>query len=328
MRDSLQQICDRFVENRQTVRRQFRMGNAYLTPLCAGILCAGNVAVSDDTLADRKALLRQKTGAFSYFRGSLTAPLACMLATDPDPSGRVERAVEAYACLKEHFWGSPYLALVAFLLAGMGDEAQTPQRAARGKALYRLMKREHPFLTAGEDSVFAVLLAFADQSDEDLIREMEIGYALLKQRFSASNAVQSVTHVLTLAPGQPQDKAARLIALYDALRDAGARYGRNYELSTLAAVSVLGVPIDRIVSDLLEVDGFLSVQRGYGVFGPGRRARLMHAAMLTVDDLGTRPERATAQNAALTGTLAMIAAQQAAMCTVIAATTATGAASS
>ena len=42
------------------------------------------------------------------------------------------------------------------------------------------MKKEHPLLTSGEDSIFAVLMAFSDQSDDALLEDMETCYALLR----------------------------------------------------------------------------------------------------------------------------------------------------
>lgn len=43
--------------------------------------------------------------------------------------------------------------------------------------IYNKMKKDHPFLTSGEDAVFAVLMAVSEKSDEILMEEMEACHA-------------------------------------------------------------------------------------------------------------------------------------------------------
>ena len=82
--------------------------------------------------------------------------------------------------------------------------------------------------------------------------------------------------------------------------------------------------MDELVQGLMALDGLLSQQKGYtGVFGMDRRTRMMHAAMLlSLPD--RQPELVNA--AAQQTTLALIAAQQALMCAVIASSVAANAA--
>ena len=343
MRESLQRLCDDFIANHAVVKRQFGLESSYIYPVCANMFCARGVPARAESLAACKALLKQKTGVFSNFRGNLTAPISCMLAAGPSPEARMDQALANYTALKEHFWGSEYLALAAFLLADMGIGQRAADKIARGKDLYDRMKKEHPFLTSGEDSVFAVLMAFSDKSDDALIADMESCYTLLKKRFSSSNDVQAMSHVLALAAGDPAEKTARLIELFDAIHAAGGKYGRHYELATLAAVSILEADLSQIVEDMLAVDGFLSGQKGYGFFAMDRKTRMMHAAMLVSDEycardtaftalltgsLSEMASQTAAQNAIMTSTMAMLAAQQAAMCAMMTSAAASSASTS
>ena len=239
MHDSLQELCAAFIENRETVKRVFKMESNYIYPICANVFCARGVRASEESLKDCKTLLKQKTGVFSTFRGYLTAPICCMLAAGRGPETRIEQALENYQALKEHFWSSQYLALSAFLLADMGVGQSALDCVERGRRLYDRMKKEHPFLTSAEDCVYAVLMAFSDKGDDALIADMEACYQLIRKRFLSANSAQSVSHVLSLSPGTPEEKTDRLFRLFDGLREAGAKYGKDYRLSTLAAVSVL-----------------------------------------------------------------------------------------
>ena len=328
MHDSLQELCAAFIENRETVKRVFKMESNYIYPICANVFCARGVRASEESLKDCKTLLKQKTGVFSTFRGYLTAPICCMLAAGRGPETRIEQALENYQALKERFWSSQYLALSAFLLADMGVGQSALDCVERGRRLYDRMKKEHPFLTSAEDCVYAVLMAFSDKGDDALIADMEACYQLIRKRFLSANSAQSVSHVLSLSPGTPEEKTDRLFRLFDGLREAGAKYGKDYRLSTLAAVSVLDGEPDQLVRDIIDTDEFLSGQKGYGFLSLNRKTRLMHAAMLVSDHscsqdaalsavLTGELTQTAAQNAVMTSTLARLAAQQAAMCAVI-----------
>ena len=325
MKESLNKLCEDFAVNREVVRKAYKMESSYIYPICANIFCAKGMVIQPDRLAESKRMLKEKTGVLSNFRGIIQAPVACMLATETGGESRMERALVNYKLLKKKFWGSEYLALVAFLMTDLVSEARAPEKIERGRTIYERMKKEHPLLTSGEDSIFAVLMAFSDQSDDALLEDMETCYALLKKKFFSGNAVQSASHVLAMTPGRPEDKVARMTALYDALKQSGRKYGRHYELSTLAAVASLDVPLEQLTEEILEVDQALANQKGYGLIGIGRQMRLMHAAML-VSDLYM--PNGQVDTAALAGTVALIAAQQAAMCAVIASSAATSAASS
>jgi len=323
MRETLENRCRSFIESRDAIKSAFRMENSRLYPVCASIFSARGRVADAEALRRCNELLKDSTGIFSNFRGTVRLPVLSLLAVSADPQAALERTLSNYQLLKSHFFTSEYLALVAALMADApADRAN--EIMARGRQIYNLMKREHPLLTSSEDSVFAVLLAQSEKSDEYLIADMEDCYTRLKTRFHSSNAVQAAAQVLTLAEGAPIEKAARMIALYDALYRAGRRYGREHELAVLSALSILPISIDGAMADMLDIDAFLARQQGYGFWGADKRTRLMHAAILAA---GEHSPHQPAEAALLGSTVAMIAAQQAAMCAVIASTSASSAAS-
>ena len=278
-----------------------------------------------------KALVKSSTSVFSSFRGNVKLPLLCMLAAGDDPEERWDRTRRYYALLKESFYGSEYLALGAMLLSDAVQEEDVPALAARGKGLYQRMKKEHPFLTGQEDSVFALLLSQSARSDDELIEDMERCYALLKERFPSGNGLQAASHVLALSSEIPVDKTFRMIGIFNAIEEAGGKYGKDWQLPILAALSLGQRFQEDLAGELLEIDALLSKRKGYkGVFGLDKRARSMHAAMLLSLQHEAEPKQpvelvgAAAQQA----TLAIIAAQQALMCAVVASSAASSAATS
>ncbi len=325
MKAELQTLCDLFITNRDAVRQVFKWDSSYVHPLCANIFCARGKNADVEALARCREIIKSQTGVFSNFRGNLRPALAAMLAVGERPEEKMSRALENYEILKRDFWSSEYLSLVAFLLTDMADAGQVEEKAARGKEIYQRMKKEHPFLTGSEDSVFAVLMAFSEKTDDELIQDMEDCYHALKARFSSGDDVQTASHVLAMADGAPEDKAERMIRLYEDLRSAGVKYGRYHELATLAALSVLDEDPARLTAEICDVDAFLAQQKGYGFFGPGKGIRAMHAAMIVSDQYVSREQVDTA---AMAGTLAMMIAQEMAMVAVMAGVSSASAAAS
>ena len=326
-----QELVDRFIETRDAVRAAFRMENEYIYPVCAQIFLAADKPVEIEQLERCKALVKSSTSVFSSFRGNVKLPLLCMLAAGDDPEERWDRTRRYYALLKESFYGSEYLALGAMLLSDAVQEEDVPALAARGKGLYQRMKKEHPFLTGQEDSVFALLLSQSARSDDELIEDMERCYALLKERFPSGNGLQAASHVLALSSEIPVDKTFRMIGIFNAIEEAGGKYGKDWQLPILAALSLGQRFQEDLARELLEIDALLSKRKGYkGVFGLDKRARSMHAAMLLSLQHEAEPKQpvelvgAAAQQA----TLAIIAAQQALMCAVVASSAASSAATS
>ena len=69
---------------------------------------------------------------------------------------------------------------------------------------------------------------------------------------------------------------------------------------------------------MLEVDEFLSHQKGYrGILGLPKNQRLMHSAMLVSGDYVDQRKTSVMGAAAVSGTVAMIAAQEMALCAVM-----------
>ena len=289
--------------------------------VCAQIFLAADKPVEIEQLERCKALVKSSTSVFSSFRGNVKLPLLCMLAAGDDPEERWDRTRRYYALLKESFYGSEYLALGAMLLSDAVQEEDVPALAARGKGLYQCMKKEHPFLTGQEDSVFALLLSQSARSDDELIEDMEKCYGLLKERFPSGNGLQAASHVLALSSEIPVDKTFRMIGIFNAIEEAGGKYGKDWQLPILAALSLGQRFQEDLARELLEIDALLSKRKGYkGVFGLDKRARSMHAAML----LSLQHEAEPKQPVELVGA----AAQQALMCAVVASSAASSAATS
>ncbi|MBE6931180.1 MAG: DUF4003 domain-containing protein [Ruminococcaceae bacterium] len=327
MNANLAQLCRQFIENRDIIKSTFAWESSYIYPVCAAIFTDQRVTAEREKLLACREILKSRTGVFSNFRGNPRLTMISKMALSEDPNGKLGRALELYAALKKHFMASEYLPVASMVLSELTDPGQYAAISARTRHIYELMKAEHPFLTSGEDSVFASLLSLSSLEDESIVSHMEVCYQLLKPQFFSHNAVQSLSHVLALCAGSAEEKCSRTLELFAELKARNCPYGTGYELPTLGVLAMLPGDHETMVQELIETDAWLGTQRGYGVFGPGRRQRLMHAGMLVTSDRLGQENNAVMGSAAMSAAVSMIAAQQAAICAAIAATSAAQAAS-
>ena len=330
MRESLNEKCRLFIENRDVVKSTFPMENAFMHSLCASYFMNRGVLARVDDLKETRKMLKARLSSFSSFRGSAELSMVAMLYLDGAGESTLENAISVYALLKKKFpLSGEYLPVAAMMIARSVTEDGWEELAERSRRIYDMMKKEHPFLTSSEDCVFAVMLALSQRSDEEIIRELEVCYNILKERFSDRNAVQSLSHVLALVDADREsaaDKCRDTIRLFDALKEKKHKYGTGYELHTLGVLATLPCGIDECVRDLIEVSDFLKAQKGYGFWGFDRVARMMHAAVIvTSEHIGTSE---TMENAAINSTVSVIAAQHAATCAAISVSIAASAARS
>lgn len=309
MVEKLQQLCELFIANRDAISEEFRWGNQYIIPVCANIFTQKGAVVSKERLKQCRQLLRDNTSVFSDFRSFAELPVITLLATSADPAKRLSDTLAIFDIVKKYFRGGNFSVLVSAILAEMCTTENAEGYISRGKHIYEMMKQAHPFLTDSEDSVMAVLLAFSTKDDRTLHNDMEACYALLRKITGDSNTAQAVSHVLCMYDGAPEEKCARLQALYDMLTKARRKYSKYHEMNVLAYLAINAPDLNEAVAQIAHADNFLDGQRGYTGLGLDKKTRTMHAAMITSDLYNISEANTTA----IAGTLAMIAVQYTAM---------------
>ena len=306
MKAELDKLCTEYIANRDEIQKAFRWEKSAVQAACANIFCACGQTADKDRLLACRNLIRKETGLFSRFRGKTRPILACILALGENPQDRMSLAAGYYDLLKNHFKKTDYLVLTSILLTDLAEKSLTEEKAARGKEIFLRMKKKHRFLTNDMDSVFAVLMAFSEKTDDELTADMEACYQALKTRFSSS-AAQTVSQVLCTAAGAPEEKVQRVIDLYSALLEADVKYGNSGDLAPLAALSLADAPISVLTEEIKEVYLFLKTQKGYSAGNKEQEQRALHAVMIVSDQYtGTNQVNA----AVLTNTLEMLIASQ------------------
>ncbi len=326
MKETTKRSCELLIQNRERFKEVFGWESGLIWLAGAGVCTMKGKLAEEGALQRSKELLKQKVGVFSNFRGTMRVPTAAMLAASGNPEVVLDRGISVYERLKQDFFRSEYLPLTAMVIAQLAAPEEYEKIAVRTRALYKRMKEEHPILTSGEDSAFCAMLALSEKSDEMLITDMEKCYDILKPEFFSGNAVQSLSHVLALFEESAEHKCKKTMELFDSLKSAGRKYGTNYELPTLGVLAMTEAPVKEIVSEMMEIDDWLSGQKGFGFWGSVTgKQRLMYAGMLAQKDY-VREE--TLQTAVVNSAVAMVIAQETVICAAVAASAAAAASAS
>ena len=312
--------CKNLIKNKETMKSAFAWEDGLTHLACAGIFINKEQTANEEMLLQCKDILKRYTGIFSNFKSTAKPMIVAMLAANENPQLLMERGLKVYDLLKEEFMSSVYLPIAAMIIAQYADEARYAELAQRTRRIYKQMRADHPFLTSGEDSTFCALMALLDKPDEVLLGDAEECYKILKNNFFSSNAVQSLSHVLAMCDGEPENKCQKTMELFQKLKEAGHKYGTSYELPTLGVLAMADGNQDEIAAEMAEIDQWLSEQKGFGFFSSiSAKQRLMYAGMIAQQDYINDK---IMQSAAVNGVISLIVAQQAAMCAAITASAA------
>lgn len=326
MNTTLKQRCDLFIQNRDTIKAEFKWENSYIYPLCASIYTSKNQHANPEQMRYCLDLLKKQTSIFSNFRGTVKMALVTKLAMSPHPEEMLNNVLLIYNNLKQLFFSSEYLASAAAVIAELAPPDSYEALSQRTRSIYNLMKNNHPFLTSGEDSSFAAMLSLSNLEESWIDEEMERCYKILKPNFFSGNAVHSLCQVLVLDNKPAEVKCGKVMDIYNYLKGRGFRYGTNYELATLGVLALLDTNTETIGNSMIDAGNFLETQKGFGLFGIGSKQRLMYAGILTMGEY--MPETSAAQTAALNSIISIVIAQQVAMAAAVAASASAASSSS
>ncbi|WP_295070082.1 DUF4003 family protein [Ruminococcus sp.] len=322
MKTNMNDICNNYIVNYNTVKSVFKHESEYIYPICANVFCTHNRIISEDELIQSNKILKENISAFSNFRGLVKAYIASIIAVSDNSEKVIKKMTTNYDLLKKEFSSSSYLTVISIILSELFDDEKVVNIISKGKELYKKIKKEHPLLTSSEDVIFAILLVLSEKSTDQLIVDMEESYKILKP-LASNNVIQSVSHILAFSNKSPAEKSEYFKKFIEAINSSGLKYSKDRAFTTLASLSIIDADMNEIIDNIKEVDEFLSKQKPYkGVFGFDQKSRFMNAAML-VSNVYSNSIISSA--AVSTSTIAIVAAQQAALCAIITSTAATSA---
>ena len=325
MDSRLMNKCELLADNRDLLNKNFKWDYEMLIMVGSVIFTDAGKTVDIDRVNECKAILKKHEGVFSYFRNNMEKAVLAKMALSDDPEKYLTDVVAIYDKLhKGKIAGSDYMALTAMNICDSNKAADTDAIIEKTKLLLKEMNKKHPILTSDEDMTFAAMLAMTDKDVDAIVNEAETYYEALKPRFSFhTNSLQSLSHVLILMEGSVESKIAKVCEIYDTFKEQGVKYGKDYVMASIGALVNTNISTTELVSEIIEASEYLKTRKGFGAWGIGEKARLMFASLLAADVYGN--DKDTMNSAVITGSIAMVIAEEIAIMAVIAASAASSA---
>jgi hypothetical protein len=286
MRQSLLDIFNLFIRNREIMKKNLKFEHQGIHYTGALIYTEKNQSVDFDRIQKAKDIIKDNTKVFSNFRGIGYTLGAIRLSLSTYPESKFKETLRAYELLKKEFTGSEQLSSVAYFIAEAEETSilNIEELIKRSKEVYTKMKKNHPFLTSSEDISLAVLIAMNTENIDETIEQMEGYYNNLKDKFYIGNPLQSLSHVLSLSRGNMEERALKVINIYDNLKDRKLKYGKNHELPLLGILALSDKSVENITEDIEEVYNKFKEVGVVKTFGLSRTEGLMYASLLVAID--------------------------------------------
>ena len=310
MRELLRAGCELLSENRNAISNGFKWDMDMMSIAGSVIFTSAGKTADVEKMKECKKILKKHEGVFSSFRSNMEIPVVSKMSLSDDPEGYLLKLLSIYETLKDaKLSGSEYVAMAALAICDESRVADYELIASNTKALMKKMSSIHPFLTDREDTAFAALLAASGKDFDQIIEETEDCYELLKTKFPFhNNALQSLSHVLTLMPGNPGDKCEKVFEIYDALRARGVAYGKDYELASLGALVTAEMSAEELACEIADASAFLKACKGFGDWSLGQKTRSMFAALLAAQAYA--PCSTVMDASVINSSLAMVIAEE------------------
>jgi hypothetical protein len=321
MDKDIQSKLELFASNAQTVKKRFTWQHA-LTHRMAALLYAREGLKADcGKIKQCHNLIKENTGVFSTFRGNMVLSLAALLSLSPDPKRLLEDSLKVYSMMKdEKFRASDHLVIAAYEIAAQGDHMRYNDTVMRSRNFYDGMKSNRFFQTGQDDYIYAAMLGLSDLDVATGVGRIEEIYRKLKGEFWDNNSVQALAQILVLG-GSDDDTVKRVLTLRDVLRSQKIKLDRAYTLPSLGILAMLPVDINVIVADIDKARKALRAQKGFGSWSIATQELLLFAAAIVAGYYALNMANDSVSAAVSTGIANIIIAQQAAMISVIVAST-------
>ncbi len=312
MKESIKNKCELLVENKNVIEKNFIFSDRLMIISAALVFSMADRPVDMEKLKECKDILKKNAGVFSGLRSHGETVLVSKMALSDNPEKYLLDVKEAYAKIgKGKFADSGYVVQAATSICDVNRQEDLDSINTKFRELYKKMEKKHPFLTADEDLVSAVLLAMTEKSVDQIIDDMEVCFDYLKKEMKipfGANEVQGLCEILALTDGDMKEKCDKTIKFYQTFKEHGKRYGvENSELAVMGTLIDIDEDPDAIVDEIIETAEYLGTHKGFGAFSLDKKQRLMFATILVSEAYSNDSLNG---NAAINSSIAAVIAEE------------------
>lgn len=265
----LRQQADRLVSIYKQVNKDYRWKNSsIMNNLIALSYIMKDRDYSKQEIDRVNAYIKENTGPFSCYRQKSILFSALLLLNFPDPEAKFDILLDYEDRLKENgFKSYTYRPVTAYTLLLTTAHTDVDRKLAKAYDIFREMRRNHPWLTSGDDYPLSILLAGTQESISSIMAKTEDLYRSLNEAgFNKSNGLQFLSHVLSLSTENNSAKASKCWKLYQYFKENKLRvYSSNY--GSLGLLTLLEDESVEAAREVKEVSKFLAEDRSFRWLG-------------------------------------------------------------
>jgi len=328
MKKEMQEKLALFSSNAQAIRNEFSMHDTLIKKLAALLYALDNKQINTVAIKNNHTLIKNNTGIFSMFRGSMGLCVAAMLSLKDDPEELFAQTITVYEMLRSvKFRASDYLVVAAAEIALGAKPAEFQKVVDRTKSFYDGMKAYGFFRTGQDDYIYSAMLGLSSVDVHAGTENIDKLFRQFKPEFRQGNSVQALAQILVLS-GEHDSAVSRIVMLKDAMKRQGIRLDRTYTLPALGVLALLPVDIATIVNDIYEVQESLQTQKGFGAWSVSKQALLLFSSAIVSSVYSKDIETGAIAASVSTSIASIVIAQHAALVAAMSASTAATAAAS
>ena len=294
MNEAINEKCELLLKNSSAIRNKYFFDDAHMCLIAGLIFTSADKEVDTEKLKECKKLLEKNTGLLSNLRANPKLVVLSKMALSDDPEQYINNVSEVY---KKIHGGkqleTSYMALAATLICDLGRQDEAEDLVVKAEQIRSLMDKDHPVLTASEDTSFIMLLALTEKSPERIVSDIEEAYDYLKNTCklkSSSNAIQGLSEVLAVSYGDTKDKCDKVVRIFNTFTERKAKFGSDNELIVIGSLINVDLDTDTLVNEILDAEVCLKGLKGFKDSEMDRKKRMMYAAMLVSEVYGLRSD--------------------------------------
>ncbi|QUI21332.1 DUF4003 family protein [Vallitalea pronyensis] len=218
-KEMIQQYLNTYHEVKSALRKEISNETIKIVALLYTI---SNRPFQDELFQEISARIKSKVD-FSDLNGELRYILSTIIILKYDyPFTKINLLFSNLQIVDEFDLYVNHRLFIAFMLL---DESNVKKRLQAASNIFYDMQDHHAFITGEEDYALSILLSGLDDSNENLMNQVEYYYKqLAKDCFKRGNALQLLSHVLTLMQLDNKDDAIKTcIFMYKRMRHEGLK---------------------------------------------------------------------------------------------------------
>lgn len=274
MNESLKIKVDNMLEMYLKIEKQFKWEHNLSKHFAALTYTQKNKKFDKEKIDKLMKFIKSKTGVFSCYRGTSTFIIAMLLCSQyEDPEDKFSEMMEYHDELrKAGFKSSMYLPIANYALLITNEDSFVDSRVSQAYELYCDMKKNHPWLTSGDDYALSILLSRYNKS----VKTIEEYYKSLNESgFSKGNGLQLLSHILSFSNEDVDVITGRCKKVYDKLKKNKLKIYSDFYAS-LGLIALLDGD-GTITDDLVQVAQYLNKLKKYKWLGKGMNVLLASA---------------------------------------------------